>query len=129
MKKKILFVITKSNWGGAQRYVYDIATNMPRDRFELVVAAGGDGVLIDKLKSAGIQTIAIRALDRDISIIKEILSFFSLLAIYRRERPSVIHANSSKAGGIAATAAWIYKILSGAPRPAARCIHGPRLGI
>ena len=117
MKKKILFVITKSNWGGAQRYVYDIATNMPRDRFELVVAAGGDGVLIDKLKSAGIQTIAIRALDRDISIIKEILSFFSLLAIYRRERPSVIHANSSKAGGIAATAAWIYKILSGAPRP------------
>src|SRR3989344_4800606 len=107
MKKKILFVITKSNWGGAQRYVYDIATNMPRDRFELVVAAGGDGVLIDKLKSAGIQTIAIRALDRDISIIKEILSFFSLLAIYRRERPSVIHANSSKAGGVAATAAWI----------------------
>ncbi len=117
MRKKILFVITKSNWGGAQRYVYDIATNMPHDHFELVVAAGGDGVLIHKLKSAGIRTIAIRALDRDISIIKEILSFFSLLAIYRRERPSVIHANSSKAGGIGTAAAWIYKILSGAPRP------------
>ncbi|MEK7076784.1 MAG: glycosyltransferase [Patescibacteria group bacterium] len=117
MRKKILFVITKSNWGGAQRYVYDIATNVPRDRFEPVVAAGGDGVLIDKLKSAGIRTIAIRALDRDISIIKEILSFFSLLAIYRRECPSVIHANSSKAGGIGAAAAWIYKLLPGAHRP------------
>ncbi|KKW18882.1 MAG: putative membrane protein [Parcubacteria group bacterium GW2011_GWB1_50_9] len=117
MRKKILFVITKSNWGGAQRYVYDIATNVPRDRFEPVVAAGGNGALIVKLKNAGIRTIAIRALDRDISIAKEILSFFSLLAIYRRERPSVIHANSSKAGGIGAAAAWMYKILSGASRP------------
>ena len=26
-KTKVLFLITKSNWGGAQRYVYDIATN------------------------------------------------------------------------------------------------------
>ena len=48
MRKKILFVITKSNWGGAQRYVYDIATNVPRDRFEPVVAAGGNGALIVK---------------------------------------------------------------------------------
>ncbi len=23
---KILYVITKANWGGAQRYVYDLAT-------------------------------------------------------------------------------------------------------
>jgi hypothetical protein len=25
MATKILFVITKSNWGGAQRYVFDMA--------------------------------------------------------------------------------------------------------
>lgn len=117
MKKKILFVITKSNWGGAQRYVYDLAANVPRDRYDAVVAAGGNGVLIDKLKSAGIRTIPIRALDRDISIGKEILSFFSLLAMYQRECPSVIHLNSSKAGGIGAAAAWIYTFLPGASKP------------
>ena len=57
-KKKILFVITKSNWGGAQRYVYDLATNLPQD-YEPVVAGGGDGLLFKKLKERGIRTISI----------------------------------------------------------------------
>ena len=35
--KKVLFLITKATWGGAQRYVYDLATHLPQD-FEPVVA-------------------------------------------------------------------------------------------
>ena len=33
--RKILFVITKSNWGGAQRYIYDLATNLPKENLEI----------------------------------------------------------------------------------------------
>ena len=33
-KRKILYVITKGNWGGAQRYVFDLAAHLPKDRFE-----------------------------------------------------------------------------------------------
>src|SRR5437764_1038653 len=40
MKTKVLIIVTKSNVGGAQRYVYDLATHMPKDRFEVVVATG-----------------------------------------------------------------------------------------
>ena len=42
-KTKILYIITKSNFGGAQKYVYDLATSLPRDRFDIVVAFGGNG--------------------------------------------------------------------------------------
>jgi len=60
-KIKILFLITKSNWGGAQRYVYDLATGIDQTRYEPVVALGGDGELIDKLEIAGIKTITLQA--------------------------------------------------------------------
>lgn len=30
-RKKVLFIITKSNFGGAQRYVYDLAMGLPRE--------------------------------------------------------------------------------------------------
>ena len=51
-KIKILYIITKSNWGGAQRYVYDLARGLPQDNFEIAVAAGGSGLLMEKLNEA-----------------------------------------------------------------------------
>lgn len=98
-RKKVLFVITKSNWGGAQRYVYDLATGFA-DRYEVVVALGGEGVLARKLRDAGVRTITITDLARDINIVKEVRSFVALWKIIRSERPDVIHLNSSKAGGL-----------------------------
>jgi glycosyltransferase involved in cell wall biosynthesis len=109
MEKKILFVITKSNWGGAQRYIYDLATHLPKDRFRPIVALGGEGLLAKKLQEAGIETIPIPGFERDIRLGKEIRAFFHLLSLYKSVRPDVIHLNSSKAGGIGASAGWIFK--------------------
>ena len=103
--KKILFVITKSNWGGAQRYVYDLATALPKNEFEVNVAFGQDGLLAKKLREAGIPTFQIMAMQRDVSVIADIKSFFELLQLFRAEKPDVVHLNSSKAGGVGAFAA------------------------
>ncbi|MDP3784890.1 MAG: glycosyltransferase family 4 protein [bacterium] len=104
-KIKIMYVITKSNWGGAQRYVYELATSLPPEKFDVSVAAGGQGLLREKLAGAGIRVISIPALERDIDLIKEILSLFSLAKIFRQERPDIVHLSSSKAGGLGAFAA------------------------
>ena len=109
-KKKILYVITKSNWGGAQRHVYDLALNMPRDRYEVVVAAGGDGPLHEKLKSAGIKTIPIGALKRDANIFKDSFSFLNLFKIILSEKPDVLHLHSPKAGGLGAFSGRILRV-------------------
>lgn len=98
MKKKILYIITKSNWGGAQRYVFDLATSLPKEYFDIAVAHGGTGVLREKLSKENIRTIQIDGLQRDINLKDEIWSFFNLLRIIRREKPNIIHVNSSKAG-------------------------------
>lgn len=113
-KKKILYLITKSNWGGAQRYVHSFATSLPKDEFEVVVALGGTGekdasfgLLAEKLLDSDIQPRKVEAFMRDISVWKDIAVFFELLCIFRTERPEVIHLNSSKAGGIGAIAGRI----------------------
>ena len=77
-KTRILYIITKSNWGGAQRYVYDLATNLPKKDFDIKVALGGNGVLAEKLRSENIEVISIPDLERDISIVKEIKVFLKL---------------------------------------------------
>ena len=99
-RKKILFLITKSNWGGAQRYVFDLATTIDHSVYEPVVILGGEGELADKLTQAGIRTIALDSLQRDISITKELAFATELWKILKSEKPEVLHVNSSKAGGV-----------------------------
>ena len=118
-KKKILFVITKSNWGGAQKYVYDLATSLPRDIFDVAVVFGGAGQLAERLTASGIRTISVTSLQRDVSISGDALSFFKLLSLFNKEKPDIIHVNSSKVGGIGALAARIL----GVPRIIFTC-HG-----
>ena len=101
-KQKVLYLITKSNWGGAQRYVYDLATNLDRARFEPVVALGGSGTLRDLLHHADIRTISIDSLERDIAVRKEWRTIRTIWHILKTEQPDILHLNSSKAGGLGA---------------------------
>ncbi len=106
-KQKVLYLITKSNWGGAQRYVFDLATQMP---FDAAVALGGEGELKQKLDQAGVKTISIPRLGRDIKIWDEILVFWEIFKIIRRENPDIVHLNSPKAGGLGALTARLAGI-------------------
>lgn len=104
MKKKVTYVITKANWGGAQRYVFDLATTL-HDQYEITVAYGQPGLLAEKLKEAGIKTYALATMQRDVAFAKDMASFFELYTLFKTERPDVVHLNSSKAGGVGALAA------------------------
>lgn len=103
-KKKILYVITKSNWGGAQRYVFDLAMSLPKDQYEVAVACGGGGPLVSRLEEGGIRVIPVPFLTRNINLLKEFFSLVALWKIFRTERPHIIHLNSSKVGGLGALA-------------------------
>lgn len=103
--KKILFVITKSNWGGAQRYVYDLATSLDRNEFNIEVVAGGNGLLKEKLEAAGIVVTSLHTMERDINLKKELRAAKELWSIFRDRKPDIVHLNSSKAGGLGALTA------------------------
>ena len=124
-KRTILYIITKSVWGGAAKYVYDLATHLPKDRFKVQVAAGGRDKFAHVLKNtADIPYFEIKSFQRTISPLKDITAFFEILRLLFKLHPDIIHANSSKAGGIAGLASWVYKKIA---RPSALLVftaHG-----
>src|ERR1043166_2713598 len=109
-KRKVLYVSRKANWGGAKRYVFDLATSLPKDEFDVAVAYGQPGRLAEELQKAGIKTHPILSLQRDVSLGVDIKSFFELYRLFKKERPDVVHLNSSKAGGVGALAARLAGI-------------------
>ncbi len=110
-KKKLFICITKSEpWGGAQKYVFDIATNTPRDQFDTTVVLGGNGDLKKRLENAGVKIFSLNNSQRDINIIKEFLLFFELLKLFTKEKPDIVHLNSSKISGLGALAGRIVGI-------------------
>lgn len=110
MRIKVLYLITKSNFGGAQRYVFDLASCLPKDQFEPVVALGGNGLLSEKLKRANVRVLSLPSLGREISVFKDIKAFFDLLKILKKEKPDIFHINSSKAGVFGALAGRLSKV-------------------
>ncbi len=96
-QKKILYVITKSNFGGAQHYVFDLATHARR-KYKISVAFGGNDLLKNKLENKGIETISIQNLQRNINPIKDLSALIELYKVFKLEKPQTIHLNSSKAG-------------------------------
>ena len=105
-KTKILLLITKSNQGGAQRYVLQLASLLTARNYEVVVGYGGDGTMALELKRRGIRTIPIEALHRDVAIVKDIRVFQQLVTIVKSERPDIVHLNSSKIGFIGVLAVF-----------------------
>ncbi len=103
-KTRILHVITKGNWGGAQRYVYDLATGLPKDQFDTTVAFGEGDQLAEKLAEKNIRVIRLDSLRRDVNLLDDIKSFRNLYKIFKEENPDVIHLNSSKIGAVGSLA-------------------------
>ena len=112
-KTKILHIITKGEWGGAQRYVFDLATNLSQN-FDVTLAVGemkGRPDLQDKIerlsakggsasggKDCKITIIQLKHMVRSISPIHDVLAILELAKLYKTLGPDIVHLNSSKAG-------------------------------
>ena len=110
-RKKILYIITKSNFGGAQKYVYELAVAAKTAGHEVLVACGGTGEagaatghLVEKLTAADIETKHIPHFLRNMSLTDDCIAMFEVWNIVRQYKPDVLHVTSSKAGGIGALA-------------------------
>ena len=109
---RILYVITKATGGGAQTYVYDLARAAREAGHDAAVAYGEPGDLSRRLGAAGIRTLPLRGLTRDVGLARELIALIELFRTFRAERPDVVHINSSKAGALGCLAAR----LAGTPR-------------
>lgn len=100
-KPKILYVVTQGHWGGAQKYIFDLAENIAPD-FDITIAIGEPNIMPDlQKKLAGnpnAKLIQLSFLVRKISPLKDILAIIELKNLYKKIKPDIIHLNSTKTG-------------------------------
>lgn len=110
--QKICFVITKSNFGGAQKYVYTLASNEKiKSCFNVTVLTGSTGELNSMLTEANTNNIttSIKNTLNPLTFLTEVKNIYNFI---KRNKIDIIHANSSKAGIVCASAFIFLKIFS-----------------
>ena len=99
VKKKVIHVITKLELGGAQKVTLMTLERLPRDRYELSLVTGPDGLLVEWAnRIPDLTRVWMPALVREVRPIEDTIAFFELWRLFRNERPHVVHTHSSKAG-------------------------------
>ncbi len=109
--QKVVHLITKgSPFGGAQNYVYTLASNLQKTHYESIVLSGDGDELSERLQAKGIPVICLPDLKRDINPLAEIRAFITLIKKLKEIKPDVLHTNSSKAGLLGALAGRITRV-------------------
>ena len=98
-KRKIFHVITKLELGGAQKVTLMTLERLPRDRYELGLITGPEGILVNWANQIPELTrFWIPNLVREVRPIQDSITLLKLWNLFRRERPHIVHTHSSKAG-------------------------------
>lgn len=105
---RVLILITLAETGGAQSYVRDLVPALV-GRFDVIVAAHGPGPLHDAVTAAGARFVLLTHVRRAISP-RDVLGLLELVRLMRRERPVLVHTNSSKAGVVGRVAAVLARV-------------------
>jgi glycosyltransferase involved in cell wall biosynthesis len=104
----LLFIITKSDLGGAQGNVYDLISNFHKD-CEVHLAVGSPGHLTEDVSALGVPIHIIPSLTRSIKLFGDYNAVKECISLINKIKPDIIHAHSSKAGAIGRIAGWITK--------------------
>jgi glycosyltransferase involved in cell wall biosynthesis len=108
---KVLHVITRMIVGGAQENTLLSVEGLDAmDRFEVTLVSGVDNGPEGELLSRARRTtrlIVIPELGRSISPLADLVAFWELYRLMRRERFQIVHTHSSKAGVLGRLAAYL----------------------
>ena len=115
---KVLQLVTRSDWAGAQKVLYTLVIGLKQqfsEDFEVEIVCGQyDGTLISELEELGFKVHVITDLVREISPIKDLKAFLQIYKLLRQNNYGIIHCHSSKVrllGGIAAKIAKVKKVI------------------
>jgi glycosyltransferase involved in cell wall biosynthesis len=107
-RKRLLIVITLAETGGAQTYVAQLLPALTAD-YDVTVAAHGHGPLEEAAAAGGARFVPLRHVRRPIGL-RDLAGLVELVRLFRRERPDIVHLNSSKVGLLGRIAGLLTRV-------------------
>jgi glycosyltransferase involved in cell wall biosynthesis len=109
--KKVIFLVTQSEFGGAQKYILELVSHLNPEKYDILIAAGqGDGELFRKSENLSIKTFQLKHLKRNPNPLKVISSILEILSLLKKERPDIIFLCSTTVGILGSISSFLYKI-------------------
>jgi len=106
----VCHVITKLELGGAQEVALYTISHLDRRKFRPVLVTGPGGLLTEEASRVPhLDVIVLPNLVRQISPLRDLATLLSLVRLFRRLRPAIVHTHSSKAGILGRWAAWLAR--------------------
>ena len=79
------------------------------DGYEVVAVSSPDRRLDEVAEREGVRTVAV-PMERHISPLKDLKSLINLVRAFRKERPTMVHSMTPKAGLLSMMAAWLTRV-------------------
>jgi glycosyltransferase involved in cell wall biosynthesis len=108
---KVVRVIARLNVGGPAIHVILLSARLRAAGYETMLVKGteapSEGDMLDFARELDVRPVVIPELGREIRWWDDVLAFWKLLTLIRRERPDIVHTHTAKAGMLGRVAAWL----------------------
>jgi len=120
---RVMHIITRLDMGGSAQNTLQTCLHLDPDRYRVMLVHGpahesrmtveekemvAAGVREAEIR--GVQVRQIPSLVRRIHPLLDMSAFFALLALLIREKPTIVHTHTSKAGILGRMAAWLVRV-------------------
>jgi glycosyltransferase involved in cell wall biosynthesis len=114
---KVLRVIARLNVGGPALHVAYLTAGLAERGYDTTLVAGslayGEKSMSFVAEQRGVKIEALEQLHREIAPLSDVRAILRLARLIRRERPTILHTHTAKAGAVGRLAA----LLAGSARP------------
>lgn len=114
-KIKVLRIIARLNIGGPAMHTILLTEGLDKNRFQTLLVTGlaekAEGDMSYLAKGKGIRPIIIPELGRTLNMRNDIIAFWRLFCLIKKEKPDIVHTHTAKAGTLGRLASLLYKII------------------
>ncbi len=108
---RIARVIARLNIGGPAQHTILLTAGLDRARFTTTLVTGvvgpAEGDFMEAARARGVNPIVIPELGRSIRPARDLTALVTLIRLFRRLRPDIVHTHTAKAGALGRLAARI----------------------
>lgn len=114
-KIKIVRIIARLNVGGPAIHTILLTAGMDKGKFETLlvsgVSAASEGDMFYLAKEKNVNPVIIPELISASNFKKDLITFWKLFKLIRKEKPDIIHTHTARAGTLGRLAGLLYKLI------------------
>jgi len=127
MSVRVLHVITRLTLGGSSENTIASCVALSRSGYDCILSTSfrqSESHSLDDARRRGCRVVDIPALGREVAPLADLAALAQLISLIRRERPSIVHTHTSKAGFIGRLAAVIARVPAVIHQPHGHVFYG-----